>query len=141
MPLNYVEFDFLEKVGEEKKPPRRLRYTVTTAHALDERAGVGIGELMSRRQNVHAMVLMTCYALQYSDASMTEKRAEALVQRFIDRQGDTGELFKALVKAANRSGVYGKPDEDDEEEEDAPAPNATSAAASPEPRPGVDDRA
>jgi len=130
--MQYVEFDFLEEAKGEPKPPRKLRFTVTTANMLDQRAGVGISELMARRQNIYAMVLMVCYALQYGDPAMTEKRAEQLVQRFIDKGGDTTTLWAALIKAANRSGVYGKPQTEEEEQADGAAvvlPNAEAPVA------------
>jgi len=127
--MQYVEFQL-----EHDKPPRQIRYTITTIRALEENAGCGVGQLLSKAQNVYATVLLLRYGLEWSDASITERRAEKLLQTYIDNGGDIAKLWKAIVKALNRSGVYGKGFDDDEDESTS-RPNGLAGAAigSPEP--------
>lgn len=93
-------------------PPVHFRFTIASTRSLEKAAGVGIDLLRLRGQVAEAIVLMTCYGLKWEDESITEKKAERLVQSYVDGGGDIKDLSEALVKALNESGVYGKPQTD-----------------------------
>lgn len=112
------------------KAPVRFRFTIPNVRALELAAGCGIDLLRLRGQQVHALVLLVCYALKASDKKMTEDRAADLVQAYLDEDGDIAVLSKAVVQALNESGVYGKPElPEGEDGEPAHPPMATTETA------------
>lgn len=110
------------------KAPSRFRFTIPTTRQLELAAGVGIDTLRFRGQTVWALVLLTCYALKWADPKMSEERAGALVQGYLDGGGKIKDLTEALVKALNESGVYGEVEKPAAAEEDG-AEDPTTATA------------
>jgi len=104
------------------KPDVDFRFTISTARQLDRASQYGIQVLLKNGQTTEAIVLMTCYGLKHINPRMTETKAEELIQQFIDNGGDATDLFTALFKALQASGVFGKADGGEE--------NPTTAAAS-----------
>lgn len=90
-------------------PPVKFKFTIPSTRRMELAAGAGVDMLRLRGQSIYAMVLMTCYALQWQDKLMTEEKAADLVQKYLDDGGDVVALSNALVKALNESGVYGQP--------------------------------
>jgi hypothetical protein len=119
---------YVELALEKDKKPRQLRFTVTALTSLEEQAGCGIRELLSRKQDVYATVLLLRYGLEWADRSMTQKRAAQLLQTFLDEGGDITTLWEGILKALNQSGAYGRIGDVVEE----PRPNAAAV--------GEDDR-
>lgn len=111
--------DFPLKPGQA---PVRFRFTIPNTRALELAAGCGIELLRLRGQTVHALVLMTCYGLRWSDKRMTEEKAGELIQEYLEADGSVEALSKALVKAMNESGVYGEPEKPETEGGDDPDP-------------------
>jgi hypothetical protein len=89
------------------KAPVRFRFTIPNVRALELAAGCGIDLLRMRGQQIHALVLLVCYGLKWSDKKMTEDKAADYIEAYRDSGGDIVELSKAVVKALNSSGVYG----------------------------------
>lgn len=106
----------------------KFRFTIPTTRQLELAAGVGIDTLRFRGQTVWALVLLTCYALKWADPKMTEDRAGALIQGYLDGGGTAKALTDALVKALNESGVYGEVEKPAATEEDG-AEDPTTATA------------
>lgn len=94
------------------KPDVEFRFTIKTARELDRASQYGVQVLLKNGQTTDAIVLMTCYGLKHMNPRMTEQKAEELIQQFIDppNNGDATELFTALFKALQASGVFGKAD-------------------------------
>lgn len=112
---------------EAGKPSVEFRFNVITAQALEERAGCAPWMLSMRGQSVKALVLMLTYALQHTDASITEKRAATLIDRYLKNGGKVKALAEALTDAMNASGVYGEREDDTVDEEPSDAdPSLTS---------------
>jgi hypothetical protein len=92
------------------KPDVDFRFTITTARQLDKASEYGVQVLLKNGQTTDAIVLMTCYGLRHINPKMTESKAEELIQQYIDHGGDAMDLFNALFKALQASGVFGKTD-------------------------------
>jgi hypothetical protein len=92
------------------KPDVDFRFTIATARQLDKASEYGVQVLLKNGQTTDAIVLMTCYGLRHINPKMTEAKAEELIQQFIDGGGDAMDLFNALFKALQASGVFGKVD-------------------------------
>jgi|SRR6185436_5340358 len=90
------------------QPDVQFRFTIKTACDLDDASTHGIQLLVKNGQTTKALVLLTCYGLRHLDHRMTEAKAMDLIQRYVDAGGDTTELFAALIKALQASGVFGK---------------------------------
>lgn len=90
------------------KPDVEFRFTITTARQLDKASQYGVQVLLKNGQTTDAIVLMTCYGLKHINPRMTEQKAEELIQQYIDNGGDAMDLFNALFKALQESGVFGK---------------------------------
>jgi hypothetical protein len=97
------------------KPDVEFRFTIKTARELDRASQYGIQVLLKNGQTTDAIVLMTCYGLKHINPRMTEQKAEELIQQYIDNGGDATDLFTALFKALQNSGVFGKVDGGGEE--------------------------
>jgi hypothetical protein len=108
------------------KPDVDFRFTIATARQLDRASQYGVQVLLKNGQTTEAIVLMTCYGLKHINPRMTEPKAEELIQQFIDNGGDATDLFTALFKALQASGVFGKAD-GAEENPTMPAPSQTVA--------------
>ena len=106
------------------QPDVQFRFTIKTARELDRASQYGVQVLLKNGQTTDAIVLMTCYGLRHAMPRMTEDKATDLIQTYIDNGGDSMELFKALFKALQESGVYGKAQGD----EANPTPAATETA-------------
>lgn len=98
--------------------PVEFRFTVPNVRQLELEAGVGIDLLRLRGQSVHALCLLVCYGLKWSDKTMTVDKAAGLIQTYIGDGGSIKDLSNVVVKALNESGVYGKPTEDAGDEPD-----------------------
>lgn len=89
---------------------RRFKFTLKTARELDaaaRRLGCdSFQALMSSGATPDAIALLVCYGLKWEDHKMTEARAEAMTQTFIDSGGDVEELFDKLTDALVVSGIY-----------------------------------
>jgi hypothetical protein len=107
-----------------------FRFTIPAALEMERVIGCNPIALMSRGQIVYGICVMACYALKHDDKSMTIDKASQLVEAYIDAGGSAETLLGALIKALNRSGVYGPVPE---EPEDTTRPTPTAAAA-----PGAD---
>lgn len=107
------------------KAPVRFRFTIPNVRALELAAGCGIDLLRLRGQQIHALVLLVCYGLKWSDRKMTEDRAADLIEAYRDDGGSVVELSKAVVKALNESGVYGPAEKDEIHDEDGEGADPT----------------
>lgn len=114
---------------EPGKPPRTLRFNVQSAQALEQAGGANPAFLAAAGKQVSALVLMVQYALLHDDPAMNERKAQRLVQRYLDNGGKVKPLMDALAAALNESGVYGDPEDaeqgaekDDEDEGPTKAP-------------------
>ena len=92
------------------KPDVDFRFTIKTARELDRASQYGVQVLLKNGQTTDAIVLMTCYGLKHINPRMTEQKAEELIQQYIENGGDAMDLFTALFKALQESGVFGKTD-------------------------------
>jgi hypothetical protein len=119
--MTIVEFPL--KPGQA---PVKFKFTIPSTNAMEKAAGVGIHMLRLQGRQVGAIVLMTCYALRWKDPSMTEARAETLIQAYLEAGGKIEALSEALVKALNDSGAYGTPDAKTEGDGDEPDPTTTT---------------
>jgi len=95
------------------QPDVQFRFTIATSRELDRASTHGITSLLRNGQTTDALVLMTCYGLKHADHRMTEKKAEALIQTFIDDGGNAAKLLSALTDAMQASGVWGRDDGDE----------------------------
>jgi hypothetical protein len=95
------------------KAPVGFRFTIPNVRALELAAGCGIDVLRLRGQQIHALVLLVCYGLKWSDKKMTEDKAADYIEAFRDDGGNIVDLSKAVVKALNQSGVYGPAEVED----------------------------
>jgi hypothetical protein len=80
--MTIVEFPL--KPGQA---PVKFKFTIPSTNAMEKAAGVGIHMLRLQGRQVGAIVLMTCYALRWKDPSMTEARAETLIQAYLEAGG------------------------------------------------------
>lgn len=134
--MTSVTFPFFVGLpGDDKKIPlldAEFRFTTKTTRAMERSAGNGISWVIARGQSVEALVLLVCYGLQWkkwpkgkTTAEMTEDWAVDLIDAFIDAGGEVEELSKAVYKALDQSGVYGKPKTDG----DVPLATTTTSQA------------
>jgi hypothetical protein len=135
--MTSVTFPFFVGLpGDDKKIPlldAEFRFTTKTTRAMERAAGAGISWVIAKGQSVEALVLLVCYGLQWKKwpkgkalAEMTEDWAVDLIDAFIDADGEIEELSKAVYKALDQSGVYGKP-----KAQDGDVPLATTTTSSP----------
>jgi hypothetical protein len=116
--MTIVEFPL-----KPNQAPVKFKFTIPSTRRMELAAGSGVDMLRLRGQSIYAIVLMTCYALQWSDRTMTEDKAADLIEKFKEAGGKIEELSEALVKALNESGVYGQPKV---ESGDEPDPTTTT---------------
>ena len=108
---------------EPGKPPSVFHFGVVTAQALEDMGGANPAYLAASGKQVTACVLMVMHGLTHVDPTMNQRKAQKLVQRYLDAGGKIKPLMDALAKALNESGVYGDPDDaidatDDEAQSD-----------------------
>jgi hypothetical protein len=104
---------------EPGKPPRIFRFNVSSARALEQAGGANPAFLASSGRQVTALVLMLQYALSHDDPTMNERKAEKLVQRYLDNGGKAKTLTDALTDALMECGVYGDAGDAEGEESEA----------------------
>lgn len=101
------------------QPDVEFKFTIKAARDLERLAGCNYQTLLSRGQQIEAIVMMTCFGLRHADKAMTVDRATDLVDAYVEADGDIVQLFNALQEAMNQSGVYGpkrsKPAKDGDE--------------------------
>lgn len=122
-----IAFPFIPTRNKERElvwQDVEFLFTIRAAKELEEVAGCGPGHLVLRGQSVKALVLMVWHALKHADPTITEKKAETAIQKYLDAGGKVKPLSEALYKAMNEAGVYGDPDvpeapDEDEQAEDA----------------------
>lgn len=122
--MTIVEFPL--KPGQ---PDVKFKFTVPSTRRMELAAGVGVEMLRLRGQQIYAVVLMTCYALQWQDKTMTEDKASELIEVYRDQGGKMEALTTALVQALNKSGVYGEPPEGAGDESDPTKTTGTATTA------------
>lgn len=121
--MTIVEFPL-----KPNQPDVKFKFTIPSTRRMELAAGCGVDMLRLRGQVIYTVVLMTCYALQWQDKSMTEDKASTLIEKFIDAGGKIEDLSAALVKALNTSRVYGQPTA---EGGDEPDPTKTTEPETP----------
>ncbi len=111
-----------------------FRFGTKEARAVERAAGTGIYWLRASGRSVEALVLLVCYGLQQTYPKMTEKKAEDVIDAFLDRGGSIKALSDATTKALNASGLYGEVDKDLEADSSVPLETKTEAI---QPQPSV----
>lgn len=102
---------------EPGKPDVIFRFNIASAQALEAAGGANPALLAAKGQQVTALVLMVWHGLRHADPAMTERKAQTLVQRYLDGGGKVKTLMDALAKALEESGVYGEVEAPDEEDD------------------------
>lgn len=85
-----------------------FRFRINSGREIERVYGCSFKVLMERGQEIEAIVGAVCAGMRHDNPKITQDKAEELVQNFIDADGDIVELYNALVKAWNISGVYSK---------------------------------
>jgi len=106
-------------VGIQLDKPRKLRYTFNSVADLEEKAGTGIGALMSEEKiGFYTVRLLTWAGLKWQDKGLTLERTGNMIQTYFDNGGDFVTLMNFITVALQLSGILGKPTEEAVEEID-----------------------
>jgi len=95
--------------------PRRLRYDFNALADVEERAGVGIGALLSsERMGLNTIRLLLWAGLKHEDRSLTPEKVGDILQSLMENGMDLSVPMARVMLAVERSGLLGQGTEGDE---------------------------
>lgn len=104
--------------------PVEFRFSIKSAREMERFAGCNYTKMLADTRQIEAVCMMVCYGLRHEDPKLTVDKAADLVDAFVEKGGNIIELYLALQKAMDYSGVYGPPLKD----EDTPRPPTPAEA-------------
>ena len=88
---------------------RKLRFDFNAIADLEQKAGVGIGALLSEEKvGFNTLRLMIWAGLRWEDKRLTTDQAGEMLQDFVENGGDLTYVSVLLTKALEKSGILGK---------------------------------
>ncbi len=115
------------RIKPDAEIPVEFRFSIKSAREMERIAGCNYTKMFLDTRQIEAICMMVCYGLRHEDPTLTIDKAADRVDAFIEDGGNILDLYKALQKAMDYSGVYGPPVKD-EDETRPQAPAATPAA-------------
>lgn len=96
--------------------PKRLRYDFNALADLEDRAGVGIGVLLSeQRVGLNTLRLLLWAGLKHEDRSLTPEKVGDTLQLLMENGMDLSLPMDRVRLALERSGLMGKVEDEGDE--------------------------
>ena len=103
---------------------RKLRFDFNAIADLEQKAGVGIGALLSEEKiGFNTLRLLLWAALKWEDRKLTSEQAGDLMQDFVENGGDLTYISVLITKALEKSGMLGKQGDEEKNVETEAATN------------------
>ena len=103
---------------------RKLRFDFNAIADLEQKAGVGIGALLSEEKvGFNTLRLLLWSGLKWEDRKLTSEQAGDLMQDFVENGGDLTYISVLITKALEKSGMLGKQGDEEKNVETEAATN------------------
>lgn len=97
------------RIRPDGEIPVEFRFGIKSAREMERFAGCNYTKMLADTKQIEAICMMVCYGLRHEDPTLTVDKAADLVEAYVDDGGNIVELYLALQKAMDYSGVYGPP--------------------------------
>ena len=99
----------MRSITIELDRPRRLRYDFNALADLEDKAGVGMGSLVSgSRMGFNTIRLLLWAGLKWEDKSLTVAGVGDILQGYLEGNGSLETVSKFIETAMMTSGILGK---------------------------------
>ena len=87
--------------------PRRLRFDYNALSDVEEKAGMGIGAILSEQRIGFAMTRVLLWGgLKWEDRKLTLEKVGELLQAYFQGGGSWDDIIATIFQAVNASGLF-----------------------------------